>query len=204
MTENYPRRRNGSEFYSKRKKPFVKDPYFGGERYARDKDGNQLYPNSDKPFARNKKNEEYYAKDFQGNEMYPVQQGKSKIIQDNNGKFQFARMSDGTERYPQDAKENEYYLERDGKPLLLRKPNGEYYLAQNRKGYKLIPWNLLAEYAIDNEPYLFTKDVLGNNVYVRQSELPQRLSAICQCVCNILFDCPVALNALGCCLLQAY
>ncbi|GFQ87740.1 hypothetical protein TNCT_275161 [Trichonephila clavata] len=88
--------------------------------------------------------------------------------------------------------------------VLLRKPNGEYYLAQNRKGYKLIPWNLLAEYAIDNEPYLFTKDVVGNNVYVRQSELPQRLSAICQCVCNILFDCPVALNALGCCLLQAY
>ncbi|GFQ88201.1 hypothetical protein TNCT_361941 [Trichonephila clavata] len=96
----------------------------------------------------------------------------------------------------------EYYLQKDGKPLLLRKANGEYYLARNRKGYKLVPWDLLAEFATDNEPFLFTKDVLGNNVYVRQSELPQKLSALCNCVCNILFDCPIALNALGCCLLK--
>ncbi|GFT02025.1 hypothetical protein TNCV_2711001 [Trichonephila clavipes] len=201
LQENYPRRRNGSEYYSKKKKPFIKDR--SGERYARDKEGNQLYPNSEKLFARNKQNEEYYARDFQGNEMYPLQQGKSVIIQDIEGKFRLAKTSNGTERYPRDAKGNEYYLQWDGKPLLLRKPNGEHYLAHNRKGFQLIPWNLLAEYAINNEPYLFTKDVLGNNVYVRQSELPQRLSAICQCVCNILFDCPVALNALGCCLLRA-
>ncbi|GFT05731.1 uncharacterized protein TNCV_3925311 [Trichonephila clavipes] len=113
--------------------------------------------------------------------MYPLQQGKSVIIQDIEGKFRLAKTSNGTERYPRDAKGNEYYLQWDGKPLLLRKPNGEHYLAHNRKGFQLIPWNLLAEYAINNEPYLFTKDVLGNNVYVRQSELPQRLSAICQC-----------------------
>ncbi|GFW00122.1 hypothetical protein TNCV_3569091 [Trichonephila clavipes] len=137
LQENYPRRRNGSEYYSKKKKkPFIKDR--SGEREI------------------------------------------------------------STRR-----KGNGHYLQWVGKPLLLRKPNGEHYLAHNRKGFQLIPWNLLAEYAINNEPYLFTKDVLGNNVYVRQSELPQRLSAICQCVCNILFDCPVALNALGCCLLRA-
>ncbi|GFQ66999.1 hypothetical protein TNCT_574481 [Trichonephila clavata] len=174
----------------------------GAERYARDKDGNQLYPNSEKPFARNKHNEEYYARDVQGNEWYPLQHGKSVIIQDTNGRFYLAKRSDGRERYPRDAKGNEYYLQKDGKPLLLRKENGEYYLARNRKGYKLIPWNLLAAFANDNEPFLFTKDVLGNNVYVRQSELPQKLSALCNCVCNILFDCPKALSALGCCLLK--
>ncbi|GFW10110.1 hypothetical protein TNCV_2916091 [Trichonephila clavipes] len=74
MEENYLRHRNGSEYYSKRKKPFVKDR--SGQRYASDKEGNQLYPNSEKPFARNKNNEEYYARDFQENEMYPLQQGK--------------------------------------------------------------------------------------------------------------------------------
>ncbi|GFR03375.1 hypothetical protein TNCT_463501 [Trichonephila clavata] len=79
-------------------------------------------------------------------------------------------MSDGMERFPRDAKGNEYYLQKDGKPLLLRKTNGEYYLARNRKGYKLIPSNLLAEFATDNEPFLFTKDVLGNIVYVRPSQ----------------------------------
>ncbi|GFQ84580.1 hypothetical protein TNCT_461011 [Trichonephila clavata] len=202
--ENYPRRRDGSEYYSKRKKPFIKDPLSGAERYARDKDGNQLYPNSEKPFARNKHNEEYYARDVQGNEWYPLQHGKSVIIQDTNGRFYLAKRSDGRERYPRDAKGNEYYLQKDGKPLLLRKANGEYYLARNRKGYKLIPWNLLAAFANDNEPFLFTKDVLGNNVYVRQSELPQKLSALCNCVCNILFDCPKALSALGCCLLKGF
>ncbi|GFW11844.1 integrase catalytic domain-containing protein [Trichonephila clavipes] len=69
MEENYPRHRNGSEYHSKRKKPFVKDRL--GQRYASDKVGNQLYPNSEKPFAKNKNNEEYYARDFQENEMYP-------------------------------------------------------------------------------------------------------------------------------------
>ncbi|GFR19119.1 hypothetical protein TNCT_639931 [Trichonephila clavata] len=65
LPENYPKRRDESEYYSKRKKPFIKDPLSGAERYTRDNKGNQLYPNSEKTFARNKHNEEYYARDFQ-------------------------------------------------------------------------------------------------------------------------------------------
>ncbi|GFW25984.1 hypothetical protein TNCV_3316561 [Trichonephila clavipes] len=37
MEENYPRHRNSCEYYSKRKKPFVKDR--SGQRYASDKEG---------------------------------------------------------------------------------------------------------------------------------------------------------------------
>ncbi|GFT62669.1 hypothetical protein TNCV_3096071 [Trichonephila clavipes] len=123
IEENYPRRRNGSEYYSKRKKPWSRilrvSAMLGIKTVI---NCTQIQKNL---FARNKNNEEYYARDFQGNEMYRLQQGK----------FRLAKTSNGTERYPRDAKGNEYYLQWDGESLSLRKPNGEHYLAQNRKGF---------------------------------------------------------------------
>ena len=183
----YPKRRNGDEYYGT--EPFVVDDE-GRERYARDRHGNEVYPKRKRNlFARNARFEEYYARDQAGNEWYPCFQGQSILIPG-----RLARYADGKQRYPTDAKGNEYYLQTEGKPYLLQQENGEPYLAKTRKGIPMIPWNEMR--VTDDRPYMYTKDVLGNCVYIHETDLPQSLKVICNCLCQCVALCPSLLRAL--------
>lgn len=185
----YPKRRNGSEYYSKATEPFLKGEN-GRERYARDKNGNELYPRrKHNLFARNEKGQMYYARDRDGNEFYPCLNGQSIVIPGRIAKF-----ANNTQRYPSDAKGNEYYLQHEGEPYLLRQESGETYLAKTRKGIPMTPWNEL--HVNDNKPYVCTRDAAGNCVYVHETDLPPSLKSICNCLCHCVTICPSVLGFL--------
>lgn len=182
--KEYPRRRNGDEYYTKSSNPFVVDAD-GKERYARDHKGNELYPNrKNNLFARNQHHEEFYARDSLGNETYPSVNGQSILIPG-----RLARFANGNQRYPTDAKGNEYYLKDSGVPYLLRQNDGSTYLARSRKGIPMIPWNSLR--VSDDTPYICSKDAAGNCVYVHETDLPENLKMICNCLCQCVSQCPL-------------
>lgn len=180
----YPKRRNGDEYYIQSK--FLKGPD-GWERYARDRFGNEHYPKTNAFAVRN--NEKFYARDKLGNEFYPCSKGRSILIPG-----RLAKYSNGNQRYPTDKKGNEYYLQDEGKPCLLRQDDGSTYLAKNRKGVPMIPWNAMN--VTDDRPYVCTKDPSGNVVYVHETDLPDYLKMICNCLCECVSHCPKLLKYL--------
>ncbi|GBO12058.1 hypothetical protein AVEN_37908-1 [Araneus ventricosus] len=191
MTRNqYPRRRNGSEYYSRGRKPFVVDPG-GKERYAQDKIGNEIYPKRKlKQFARDKYFQEYYARDSKNNEFYPIKKRYSVVIQTKDG-YKLAKWADGLQRYPTDVKGNEYYLTQNGEPILIYQEDGKPYFAKNKRGISQIPWNALQEYVSEAESHVEAKDALGNQVFLNRNEIPKSsANSVCRCLCEIMTICP--------------
>lgn len=186
----YPRRRNGDEYYSRSRKPFVVDPG-GNERYARDRKGNESYPRvKNNPFARDKHFQEYYARDCKNNEFYPIRKRFSLVILTKDG-YKMAKWASGMQRYPTDVKGNEYYLTKDGEPMLFRQEDGEPYFAKTKRGIVQIPWNVSQEYATDAESHFETTDALGNGVFVDRNDAPKMSSnVICRCICEMIAICP--------------
>lgn len=187
----YPKRRNGNEYYPKGCKGFVQ-LMNGGERYALDCRGNELYPKrKENVFARDKWGREYYAKEKNGDEMYPLVNKQSLFIIDpQTMSVKVARNADGKEKYPRDSKDNEYYLRKEQVPFLLKDKQGEPYLAQSRQGHNLIPWNVLQDYMDGEKPYVHTKDAGGNSIYTDQSNLHPLVQILVRCVCQVMVICP--------------
>lgn len=180
--KEYPKRRNGSEYYPKNCQEFA-------GRYAKDKDGNDFYPRSiNNLFVKNQSGNFIYARDKHGNEFYPIIKNKSVVLLDPSTlDHQIARDANGNELYPKDGYGNEYYLTKNGKPYLLRKADGSTYFAKTYKGSILIPWNHVA---IDEKPLLFGKDAAQNLIYMSESDLPKPLKVVIRCLCHIAILCP--------------
>ena len=194
--QNYPKRRNGDEYYPRGFHAFLRNKN-GKEYYARDCKGNQIYPKRDRNvFARDASGNYYYAKTVFGDEYYPIQKNKSLyLIDPENQVIRLALKADGTQRYPTDAKGNEYYwCHQEKGPFLLRQSTGEHYLAQNKNGHKLIPWNHLQDF-IGEDPCVFSKDANENTVYIKESTFPPAFRALIRCICHISVICP---NVTGC------
>lgn len=190
---SYPKRRNGDEYYPGGDAKFLKNER-GDEVYARDRKGNELYPRTKRLvlIAKDRFGREYYARDKAGNQIYPLWRRRSVPIRRDDPVA--AVTKEGSQRYLVDDRGNEFYWKRGDEPVVLKNESGDEYLARTRNGREMIPWNYLSRVTPEEHPLMSARDVNGNLVYFKRSDVSRGVEGLFRCMCELLLVLPVTLS----------